>query len=325
MRDQKKHTLRWHPAFYPGIQIEFQIESRRLDFIHEYTLGTEPVRTDMIIIKKTNDEPLRKNIGKIFRRYNIVEYKSPEDYLSIDDFYKAYAYVNFYKAYTGAVDEIKITELTLTLVCFHFPSKLITHLREIRKYNIQPISPGIYKIIGDIIPMQIIVTPRLSEKENLWLKNLTNNISDSDSIGNLLADYDLHKSDPHYRTVMDIIVRANSSKFKEEVHSKMCDALMEIMREEWKDELDKVRVAAKNEALVTGHQEGLMEGRKEGLAEGRKEGLAEGRKEGLTEGIKALISACRALGASKEDTALQLMNGFSMDQESAQANISKYW
>lgn len=125
----------------------------------------------------------------------------------------------------------------------------------------------------------------------------------------------------------------------------MCDALMEIMREEWKDELDKVRVAAKNEALVTGHQEGLMEGRKEGLAEGRKEGLAEGRKEGLaegrqeglaegrqeglmeglTEGIKALISACRALGASKEDTALQLMNGFSMDQESAQANISKYW
>ena len=42
-------------------------------------------------IKKNVDEPIEKNIGRIFRKHNIVEYKSPTDYLSVDDFYKVYA------------------------------------------------------------------------------------------------------------------------------------------------------------------------------------------------------------------------------------------
>ena len=41
---------------------------------------------------------IQKNIGRIFRQYNIVEYKSPDDYLSIDDFYKVYAYCCLYKS-----------------------------------------------------------------------------------------------------------------------------------------------------------------------------------------------------------------------------------
>lgn len=329
MTKEKKHTLRWHPAFYAGIQIEFQADSENLEFICEHTLGTEPVRADMIIIRKTGSDPPQKNIGKIFRKYNVVEYKSPEDYLSIDDFYKAYGYVNFYKSYSGAADEIKISEITLTLVCSHFPVKLAGHLTELRNYRISRVFPGIYEIVGDIIPIQIILTTELSETDSLWLRNLTNDISDADSIGKLLADYDLHKTNPLYRTVMDIIVRANNNKFKEEVHSEMCDALMEILKEELKDELDKVRDTARAEALAAGHEEGLrtglMEGRKAGLMEGRKAGLMEGRKAGLDEGIQALISTCRTLGLSKEDTVLQLMKGFSIDTKSAQDNICKYW
>ncbi len=43
---------------------------------------------------------LNKSVGdRIFRTYNIIEYKSPDDYLSINDFYKVYGYT-----YTAAIN-----------------------------------------------------------------------------------------------------------------------------------------------------------------------------------------------------------------------------
>ena len=320
MTEEKRKTLRWHPAFYAGIQIEFRGEADCLEFIQEHTLGTEPVRTDMLIIKKSGSRPLQKNIGRIFRTYNVIEYKSPNDSLSIDAFYKAYGYANFYKSLTGGPDQVKITEVTLTLVCSHYPRKLIRHLREIRGYQTSPVFPGIYEVTGDIIPIQILVTTKLAEEENLWLRNLTTHITGADSISHLLADYGSHKTNPLYRTVMDIIVRANQKVFKE-VQPEMCDALMELMRDELKDEFDKIRADAHTAGETLGMQEGLAAGRREGLSIGRREGQVRERQEG----IKALIETCRDLNASKENTASQLMVRYSMDQKSARECVEKYW
>lgn len=320
MTEEKRHMLHWHPAFYAEIQLELQDDAVHLEFLQEHTLGTEPVRIDLVIIKKTDGKPIRKNIGQIFRKYNIVEYKSPGDYLSIDDFYKAYGYCNFYKALNGSADSVKITDITLTLVCSHHPARLISHLKEVRGYKLRAAFPGIYEVIGDVIPIQIILTQELSEKENLWLKNLTNNLNDKDSISRLLADYSLHKKDAHYRTVMEIIVRANMNKFRE-VHSEMCDALMELMKDELAEQLEEGR----RSGLAEGWQSGLAEGRQSGLAEGRQSGLAEGRQSGLAEGIRALVSTCHNLGVSKETAVTQLMNGFSMNRETALENVQKYW
>ena len=87
---QKTHMLQWHPAFYAGIQIELEAEAENLSFENEHQLGTKPKEIDILIIKKDREIPIRKNIGRIFRKHNIIEYKSPADYLSIDDFYKVY-------------------------------------------------------------------------------------------------------------------------------------------------------------------------------------------------------------------------------------------
>ena len=53
---------------------------------------------DILIIKNETKHKVKKNIGRIFRKHNIIEYKSPDDYLSIDDFYKVCGYTYFYKA-----------------------------------------------------------------------------------------------------------------------------------------------------------------------------------------------------------------------------------
>ena len=207
--------LQWHPAFYADLQIEFREEKEKLKFEREYLLSSKPMAIDVLIIKKKDAEPIHKNIGKIFRKYNIIEYKSPSDSLSVDDFYKVYGYTNFYKADTGKVNEIPIQELTITLVSKRYPRELIRHLKEVRHYTIDNPEEGIYYVIGDILPIQILVTNRLSPEKNLWLYSLTDTLKDLSVTRKLLEDYKKNKEDQLYQAVMEIIVKANENRLKE--------------------------------------------------------------------------------------------------------------
>ena len=226
--------LQWHPAFYADLQIEFREE--KLKFEREYLLSSKPMAIDVLFIKKKNAESIHKNIGKIFRKYNIIGYKSPSDSLSVDDFYKVYGYTNFYKADTGKVNEIPIQELTITLVSKRYPRELIRHLKEIRHYTIDNPEEGIYYVIGDILPIQILVTNRLSPEKNLWLYSLTDTLKDMSVTRHLLEDYKKNKENQLYQAVMEIIVKANENRLKEGKRD-MCNALLELM----KDELDEKR------------------------------------------------------------------------------------
>lgn len=230
---EKKKLLQWHPAFFAVMQIELAEDVENLTFENEHQLSTKPMAIDALIIKKEQDIPVQKNIGKIFRKYNIMEYKNPGDYLSIDDFYKVYGYTCFYKSDVGSADTINIEDLTISFVCSIYPRKLMLHLQKIRNYKVLEREKGIYDIIGDKIPIQIILTKELSRKDNLWLRSLSNHLDDTETTKELLADYSRHKDNILYKSIMDIIVRANREKFREA--KDMCDALLELMQ----DELDE--------------------------------------------------------------------------------------
>ena len=117
---EKQAKLQWHPAFFAGIQIELAAEARYLVFENEHQLGTKPKEIDVLIIKKENTPPIRKNIGRIFRTYNLVEYKSPADTLDVEAFYKLYGYACFYKADAPAADRVPMEEVTLTFISHHY-------------------------------------------------------------------------------------------------------------------------------------------------------------------------------------------------------------
>ena len=118
----------------------------------------------------------------------------------------------------------------MSLVSESYPRELIRHLREDRGFQIRKVYDGIYYIIGDVLPIQIIVTSKLSSKESLWLRNLTNRMKSLNDAEELMRDYKEHKKNPLYESVMDIIVRANEDKFEEA--KSMCEALEELMKEE---------------------------------------------------------------------------------------------
>jgi len=223
---QQKKLLQWHAAFFADIQIELAEEAEYLEFENEHALGTKPMQLDVLIIKKDDAWKIRKNIGWIFQRHNIVEYKSPTDFLSIDDFFKVYGYACFYKADTGKANEIKANDITITLVCHAYPKKLCTFLKEVLHRTVTEVEAGIYYISDPVFPIQLLVQKQLSKRENLWLASLTNELSETESLDCLLTDYQKHENENLYRSVMNMIVTANRKRF--EVNT-MCEALDEII------------------------------------------------------------------------------------------------
>ena len=85
---------------------------------------------DLLIIKKEGKQPIRNEIGRLFRKYNVIEYKSPKDELNIDTFYKVVAYTSLYKSYGKTVDERKADEITMTLIRKAKPVKLFQYFEE---------------------------------------------------------------------------------------------------------------------------------------------------------------------------------------------------
>lgn len=243
MTQKKKETdaTYWHPAFYAGIQIELEDDADNLVFENEHQLGKKPMEIDVLIIKKETDRPVKKNIGRIFKKYNIIEYKSPDDSLSVDDFYKVYGYMCFYKADARYVNSIHADELTITFVAEKYPRKMIKHLTKIKKYQVTEVEKGIYYVNGDLIPIQILVTKNLSGEENLWLKSLTNKLKATETAEKLVENYMDHKDSRLHRSVIETIMRANQKIFREV--NGMSDIFMEIVQEKFdrklKEEVEK--------------------------------------------------------------------------------------
>lgn len=246
-KEKGEQMLQWHPAFFADIQIEFREEEQRLIFENEHHLGTKPKQIDVLIIKKDSEEPIQKNIGRIFRKYNIVEYKSPDDSLSIDDFYKGIGYACLYKADSGSADCIKAEEITVSFVCTRYPLKLMKHLKSRKDFRINQEEDGIYYIYGAIFPVQIIITSRLHTESNFWLKNLTNKLGSREVAGEILKKYQNHKNENLYSSVMDIIIRANKEQFQRG-DSNMCDALLELV----KDDIEQGREQGREQGIQQG-------------------------------------------------------------------------
>jgi hypothetical protein len=70
----RPEKLQWHPAFLQAIQLELIEYKDFLEFKYEYQLATEPLRVDLLIIKKSPGMAIDKNIARIFKSDNIVEF-----------------------------------------------------------------------------------------------------------------------------------------------------------------------------------------------------------------------------------------------------------
>jgi hypothetical protein len=253
--------LRWHPAFFQAVQLELADYQGVLEFKYEHQLTTEPLRIDILIIKKSKDVAIEKNIARIFRADNILEYKSPEDYLSVEDFLKVYAYANLYAAITPGVD---LSGITLTFVENRHPRKLLEYLTSVRGYEVTETLPGIYTVRGDYLPIQIIESKRLSEAENLWLRSLTDDLEIRQA-GVILEEGKKQVAGSPLDVFLDVVLRANPEIFLEVQNMAGVATFEEVF----------TRAGLIPQWLERGREEGREQGREEG----REQGLERGREE----------------------------------------------
>ncbi len=264
MSDRK---IQWHPGFTAAMHLELSEYKDKLVFEKEYNLNTKPLEIDLLIIKKESDAHISNEIGRFFKGHNILEYKSPEDHLNIDSFFKTMAYACLYKSYADTVDGIHTDDITISIVREAKPQGIFRYFQE-DNFQITSTFQGIYYMKGPFpFPAQIVVTRELDPKEHTWLRALSGKLDEKD-IQNLLT-YTNRLTGKAERemadSVLDVSVKANKQIIKKLMGDEfMCNALMEIMEPKIKE---------------------IMEPKMEEM---RKEGLREGRIQGIIEALRDL-------------------------------------
>lgn len=286
-QQEKSQKLQWHPAFCSALRLELLEDAENLEFTDEFQLTEKPLQIDCTVVKVKRDCKIKNEIGKIFRKHNIFEYKSPMDELNIDTFYKAVAYACLYKVLPNHVNEIPAEEITITLIRDRKPVKLLGELEK-SGYGYKKEAAGIYYVNGAMFPMQIIESSELDVDMHVQLKALTNHLEES-----LMRQYLLQVSTFEGREknladiVLQVIVNSNMEKVREWKGSEqtMCEALRVLMKEELKEE----RVA------------GLREGRLEGQREGQREGQIRAYASLVQDGIIPVEIGAEKAGMSVDD------------------------
>ena len=163
------------------MEIELIANKGAFEFQREYNLSKEPVRMDLLIIRKLRDVPVKSEIGYVFKKYNVVEYKSPDDGLTIDDYYKTVGYACLYKGLGDTVNQIPAEELTVSIFRHRYPRELFRKLIK-EGFTVEEVFPGIYYVRGRVFfDTQIVVTSRLKGGSHKSLRLLSANIQKKDA------------------------------------------------------------------------------------------------------------------------------------------------
>lgn len=311
----RENNLQWHAGFQAVLQIELSEEKEKFHFFQEYNLSQKPLQIDTLVVRgkitqadtavssesaEEQEKNVGKNLGRLFRKYNIIEYKSPDDYLSINDFYKVMGYACLYQSETEHVLAIRPEELTVTLVCSRYPRKLMYHLKHRYHTKVTRPFPGIYYIEDLMFPVQLVIPKELSKEEYKWLSRLKKGL-DHEDIETLAKEYKGREKDPLYEAAMDLIVRANRHVCEEEWV--MCQALRELFQDEFE----------RYEEM----------GRRKGVEQGLEQGREQGLEKGIEQGVKALVCSDVEAGVDRAFTITKLKKYFSMSQEEAEKAMEK--
>ena len=141
--------------------------------------------------------------------------KSPEDGLTIDDFYKAAAYACLYKSLGQTVDQYPGTDITVSLFREAYPRDLFAALRAEGR-SIEEKYPGIYYVTGNVMfDTQIVVTGRLAADSHSPLRILSGHAGKEDvrrfleEISALKTPGDRNNAD----AVLQVSISANRSLY----------------------------------------------------------------------------------------------------------------
>jgi hypothetical protein len=259
----------WHPAFAQAIENEFEHSKDVLTFETEYQLTTEPLRIDVLIIKKIKDVVIKKNIGQIFRRFNVIEYKRPDDHVTIEAYHKTQCYSRLY----ASLNKVDINEMSVTVATTQLPRKLLAFLR--KQYAVKNVQQGIYLVEGDTSPTQVLVSAELPEEDNFWLTNLRNDLTEEQAERVIAASEGRAGLDAYIYAIVSANIKTMEKLFMQKKNG--------VILSEKLDGYFRERYAP---LIAEGEAKGVVKGEAIGIAKGRAEEKTEARREMLLEFLR---------------------------------------
>ncbi len=239
----------WHAGFEALLRIETYKYGDRVRLKTEEVLGEEPPRTDYVILIEDQETKFDKDIFKIFRKFNILEYKNPHDTLNERVIRKICGYANFFIGLAEHEGEVSSDQVTISIFRAVKNPRLFKAMEKSGSL-IRDKIPGIYHVVGITdLPFQIIITSELEGNEYSAYRALTDTAKEAD-IENVLNASIAETDDVlrnHYRVYMNLLTKKNPKAFEEiRRDSAMEDALMNLL----KDKVDERVNAKERDTLV---------------------------------------------------------------------------
>jgi len=160
----------WHPLFVTSLKEALSDAlPGQVEIIPELALSSKPLDIDVLVVKKSQMAQLRHPMTGIFKTYNLFEFKSPDDNLDLNDYDKGIAIARLYKVIKHPKMHT-LNDITLTFVSRKHPASMLELLktRELAVHKGNP-APGIYRVLGESIPVQIMVLKELQDPETAYM------------------------------------------------------------------------------------------------------------------------------------------------------------
>jgi len=167
----RKESARYHEAAFAAFVYMLRKHRKNGDVTleDERQLSKRPLRVDIIIIKKNREAEIENSWARIFRSHNILEYKSPVD--SPPDMAVFDKVVHGYAGIYASQENVPLTEMSATLVCFKKPTELFKALKADFNYKVLRKDKGVYYIVSKgcspekALAVQVVVTSELGDSE----------------------------------------------------------------------------------------------------------------------------------------------------------------
>ena len=245
-----KQTIDWHSGFYAAAC--FVLNDEPYELLKEYELNKQPIRID-VLIKSKDDFTSSKDVAKIFRRVNVVEYKNPTDSLNYIQYYKTVSYACLYIGNSTLKDKVMPRDITVSIFRDRYPKKLFKQL--IRNgCTVKLYKPGIYYVEGKVLfPTQVVVISQLKGDEYLAFKSLSDLFSAEDALKFVdIAKKKRNSANQEYiDAILHVSINVNKDLYDDlrRRNQYMCPALKELLKEEIQEEIDKA-IADKDAKLA---------------------------------------------------------------------------
>ena len=210
--DKKEKDVQYHPPACAALELELRADQEVLDFQPELNLNTLPNKVDVLVVKKKPAVQLHSGLGTIFRKYNLWEYKNPNDKLNEKIYFRMLGYAGLFLAYQADTDDV--SEITLSFMREKKPVKLMGWLKK-NGFCITEYQKGIYHIKkSGHYDMQIVVTSETDVDLYRWVTKLSSNVKEEDvrKLSDTLKDLHSSRDLQNAEAVYELMFRLNKDK-----------------------------------------------------------------------------------------------------------------